>query len=229
VEATKKINLEVLKTKLNETVFSYTALLVGSTRYLIREWKLNPFFDTTVYISNKKLTLVLVWYRDDSLEYARQLMDMTCVDHMDRTRRFNIWYTGLSNVHQKRFNLLTSVPERIPAFSAMIVYKSLDWAEREAWDMFGVPFAGHSDLRRILTDYGFKGFPLRKNYPTVGYFEKRWDNVQNAVIQQLVTLMQESRSVNPFYDYRVKWLPEIASLWPSVNRTILITVWEKKS
>jgi len=86
----------------------------------------NPYFDTTAYVSNKKIALVLVWYRDDSLEYARQLMDMTCVDHMDRTRRFNIWYTGLSATHQKRFNLLTSVPERIPAFSAMSVYKSLD-------------------------------------------------------------------------------------------------------
>jgi len=91
-----------------------------------------------------------------------------------------------------------------------------------------VPFAGHSDLRRILTDYGFKGFPLRKNYPTVGYFEKRWDDIQNAVVQQLVTLMQESRAVNPFYDYRVKWLPEIELIFSSERRAALATSLNSK-
>jgi len=91
VKMVEETNTQLLKTKLATTVASYVTSLIGSTRYLIREWKLSPYFDSTAYISNKKIALVLVWYRDDSLEYARQLIDMTCVDHMDRTRRFNIW------------------------------------------------------------------------------------------------------------------------------------------
>jgi len=187
-------------------VSSYALSLAGNTRYLIREWKINPYYDATLYVNQRKITLVLVWLRDDSLEYMRHLIDMTCIDHMDRINRFNIWYAGLSCTYQKRYNLLTSIPEREPAISAMIVYKSLNWAEREAWDMFGVPFSGHVDLRRILTDYGFKGFPLRKNFPVVGYWEKYWDASSDAVRQKLVTLMQTSKLANPYYDYRVKWL-----------------------
>jgi len=180
----------------------------SSIRYLIRELKINPYCDATMYVNNKKIALLLVWLRDDSLEYMRHLIDLTCVDHMDRVNRFNIWYTGLSCVHQKRYNILTSIADQAPTPSAMHVFKSLNWAEREVWDMFGVPFQGHEDLRRILTDYGFKGFPLRKNYPVVGYWEKYWDEVHDSVRQKLVTLMQASKLVNPFFDYRVKWLWE---------------------
>jgi len=193
---------------LQTLISSYAFSLAGSMRYLIREWKINPYYDATLYVNRRKITLILVWLRDDSLEYMRHLIDMTCIDHMDRVNRFNIWYTGLSCAYQKRYNLLTSVAEREPAISAMIVYKSLNWTEREAWDMFGVPFSGHEDLRRLLTDYGFKGFPLRKNYPVVGYWEKYWDEADDAVRQKLVTLMQTSKLANPFYDYRVKWLYE---------------------
>jgi NADH-quinone oxidoreductase subunit C len=177
-------------------------------RYLIRELKINPYYDTVVYVNGRKIALVLVWLRDDSLEYMRHLIDLTCVDHIDRAQRFNIWYTGLSCTNQKRYSIFTSAVERELAISAMHVFKSLNWAEREAWDMFGVPFRGHEDLRRILTDYGFKGFPLRKNYPVVGYWEKYWDEAHDSVRQKLVTLMQASKLTNPFFDYRVKWLKE---------------------
>jgi len=193
---------------LQDLSFLYTLCAVSSVRYLIRELKITPYYDTITYVNGKKIALVLVWLRDDSLHYMRHLVDMTCVDHMDRENLFVIWYNGLSCTNQKRYNILTSVAEREPAISAMNVFKSLNWAEREAWDMFGVPFRGHEDLRRILTDYGFKGFPLRKNYPVVGYWEKYWDEADDSVRQKLVTLMQTSKLVNPFFDYRVKWIGE---------------------
>jgi len=194
------------KQKLQELTTSYIFYIASYVRYLIREVKINPYYDTTIYVNGKKITLALVWLRDDSLEYMRHLIDLTCVDHIDRAQRFNIWYTGLSCVNQKRYNILTSAVERELAVSAMHVFKSLNWAEREVWDMFGVPFRGHEDLRRILTDYGFKGFPLRKNYPVVGYWEKYWDEAHDSVRQKLVTLMQASKITNPFFDYRVKWI-----------------------
>jgi len=133
---------------------------------------------------------------------------MTCVDHVGRPDRFTIWYTGLSCANQKRYNILTTVEDLKPVISAMHVFKSLNWSEREAWDMFGVSFRGHKDLRRILTDYGFKGAPLRKNFPVVGYWEKYWDAPNGAVRQKLVTLMQIQKLANPFFDYHVKWLYE---------------------
>jgi len=201
----KQITL-ITKNYLQDLSFCHTVCLSTSVRYLIRELKINPYYDTTIYCNNAKIPLLLVWLRDDSLEYMRQLIDMTCTDYMDRVNRFNIWYAGLSFVYQKRYSIFTSIAEREPSTSAMHVFKSLNWAEREAWDMFGVPFRGHEDLRRILTDYGFKGFPLRKNYPMVGYWEKYWDEAHDAVRQKLVTLMQASKLVNPFFDYRVKWL-----------------------
>jgi len=196
----------VRKDRLQELSSSYLMFTTGHVRYLLREVKINPCYDTTFYVNGSKVALVLVWLRDDTLEYMRHLIDLTGVDHMDRSQRFNIWYAGLSCTNQKRYNILTSVAERELAISAMHVFKSLNWAEREAWDMFGIPFRGHEDLRRILTDYGFKGFPLRKNYPVVGYWEKYWDEAHDSVRQKLVTLMQASRLTNPFFDYRVKWL-----------------------
>ena len=221
--------LSLIKQQLAETYFNYATTLVGSTRYLIREWKANPYFDTTAYVNHRKVTLVLVWYRDDSLEYMRQLMDMTCVDHMDRGHRFTLWYTGLSITHQKRANILTSVAERAGTFSAVNVYPSLNWSEREAWDMFGVTFAGHPDMRRILSDYGFKGFPLRKNFPAVGYWEKWWDKSDEAIVQKLVSLMQEPKTVNPYFDYFVKYLDRIVDdVMMEEFREMDRQRWEKK-
>ena len=128
----KQIDTNYSKTLLRDLSFLNTTFVAGSVRYLIRELKVNLYYDTTAYINGNKIALVLVWLRDDSLEYMRHLIDMTCVDHIDRNNRFNIWYTGLSCTNQKRYNLLTSIAEKEPTISAMHVFKSLNWAEREA-------------------------------------------------------------------------------------------------
>jgi len=131
---TFETNLKQIKYKkqLHEEFFLYLASVIGSVRYLIREVKINTYCDATVYVNGNKVSLVLLWLRDDSLEYMRHLIDMTCVDHIDRENRFNIWYTGLSCTNQKRYNIFTMVAERELAISSMTIFKSLNWSEREA-------------------------------------------------------------------------------------------------
>jgi NADH-quinone oxidoreductase subunit C len=129
------------------------------------------------------------------------LVDITAVDHPDRETRFDVVYHFLSMYENHRIRVKVAVREDDMVPSIISVHPSANWFEREIFDMFGILFSGHPDLRRILTDYGFRGFPLRKDFPTTGYVEVRYDEVQKRVVYEPVTLVQEYRQ----FDFMSPW------------------------
>ena len=129
------------------------------------------------------------------------LTDITAVDYPDRAKRFDVVYHLLSMYQNQRARLRVSIREEDILSSIVEVHPSADWFEREVFDMFGILFSGHPDLRRILTDYGFSGHPLRKDFPTTGYTELRYDEVEKRVVYQPVSLVQEYRQ----FDFMSPW------------------------
>ena len=129
--------------------------------------------------------------RDDRHAAFNQLSDLTAVDYPERPERFEMVYQLLSMRNNMRMRILVTVGEGQAVPSATAVYSAANWAEREAWDMFGIFFAGHPDLRRLLTDYGFEGHPLRKDFPLTGHVEVRYDDTQRRVVNEPVSLVQE--------------------------------------
>ena len=144
---------------------------------------------------------VLTVLRDDNSVAFDQLTDLTAVDYPNRPYRFELVYQLLSITHNRRMRVLVAVPEGEVVPSVLSVFNSANWAEREVWDMFGIFFAGHPDLRRLLTDYGFEGHPLRKDFPLTGYVEVRYDDTQRRVIYEPVHLVQEYRD----FDFLSPW------------------------
>jgi len=129
------------------------------------------------------------------------LIDITAVDYPDRAKRFDVVYHFLSMYrnHRIRLRLQARSEDMVP--SIVDVHPSANWFEREVYDMFGLLFSGHPDLRRILTDYGFRGHPLRKDFPTTGYTEVRYDEVEKRVVYEPVSLVQEYRQ----FDFMSPW------------------------
>lgn len=142
------------------------------------------------------LLRVLKYLRDDTNCQFKQLIDITAVDFPTRKKRFEIVYNLLSMKHNLRMRLKLLVDEEEFVPSSVSIFSSAGWYEREIWDMFGVFFDGNDDLRRILTDYGFEGHPLRKDFPTTGFVELRYDEVQRRVVYEPVKLMQDYRRFN---------------------------------
>lgn len=145
----------------------------------------------------------------DFVEYIRDerdakfatLVDITAVDYPDRDRRFEVVYHFLSMHRNQRIRLKAHVREDEVVPSITGVHPSANWYEREIFDMYGVMFPGHPDLRRILTDYGFRGYPLRKDFPTTGYTELRYDEVEKRCVYEPVSLVQEYRQ----FDFMSPW------------------------
>ena len=129
------------------------------------------------------------------------LVDITGVDYTGRTKRFDVVYHLLSMYQNHRIRLRVSIREDQILSSLTPVHPSANWFEREVFDMFGILFSGHPDLRRILTDYGFRGHPLRKDFPTTGYIEVRYDEAQKRVVYEPVNLVQEYRQ----FDFMSPW------------------------
>jgi len=129
------------------------------------------------------------------------LVDITAVDYPERAKRFDLVYHFLSMYRNHRIRLRVAVREEEMVASLVDVHPSANWFEREIFDMFGILFTGHPDLRRILTDYGFRGHPLRKDFPTTGYVEVRYDEAQKRVVYEPVTLVQEYRQ----FDFMSPW------------------------
>ena len=144
---------------------------------------------------------VLTFLREDSNCKFGLLMDLCAVDYPERPRRFDVVYNLLSLNHNHRVRVKICTDEGTPVPSATGVYSAAGWFEREAWDMYGVYFSDHPDLRRILTDYGFEGFPLRKDFPLTGYVEVRYDDEQKRVVYEPVSLTQEFRR----FDFMTPW------------------------
>lgn len=128
-------------------------------------------------------------------------IDSTAVDYPVREKRFDIVYHLLSPRHNRRVRVKAAVAEDESMPSVITVFPCANWFEREIWDMFGVPFSGHPDLRRILTDYGFEGHPLRKDFPMTGFVEVRYDDARKRVVNEPVRLTQEFRQ----FDFLSPW------------------------
>jgi NADH-quinone oxidoreductase subunit C len=144
---------------------------------------------------------VLTFLRDDSQCLFKQLMDICGVDYPERERRFDVVYHLLSLRHNQRVRVKVEADEETPVPSVVDVFVSAGWYEREVWDMYGVGFAGNPDLRRILTDYGFDGHPLRKDFPLTGFVELRYDDEQKRVVYEPVKLTQDFRN----FDFLSPW------------------------
>lgn len=144
---------------------------------------------------------LLTFLRDDERCLFSQLMDVTALDYPSRPERFEVVYNLLSLKKNLRIRVKVPVEEGIGVPSACEVFPSANWYEREAWDMYGIFFMYHPDLRRILTDYGFDGHPLRKDFPLTGFVEMRYDEDQKRVVYEKVKLAQAYRS----FDFLSPW------------------------
>jgi NADH-quinone oxidoreductase subunit C len=144
---------------------------------------------------------LLLGLRDDVRFKCEQLMDLCAVDWPEREPRFDLVYNLLSVTLNHRVRVVAGVADGQAAPSVHTIWPVATWFEREAWDLFGVPFEGQPDLRRILTDYGFSGHPLRKDFPLTGYVELRWDEERKQVIYEPVTLTQDFRN----FDFVSPW------------------------
>jgi NADH-quinone oxidoreductase subunit C len=144
---------------------------------------------------------VLTYLRDQPNCQFKMLIDICGVDHPDREQRFDVVYHLLSLKHNQRIRVKVATDEATPLPSVTGVFGSANWYEREVWDMYGVYFADHPDLRRLLTDYGFEGHPMRKDFPQTGYVELRYDEEQKRVVYEPVRLRQDWRS----WDFLSPW------------------------
>ena len=144
---------------------------------------------------------VLTLLRGDRQAAFNQLIDLTAVDYPERESRFDVVYLLLSMDNNMRMRLVAAVAAGQAVPSVTGLFMAANWAEREVWDMFGIFFAGHPDLRRLLTDYGFEGHPLRKDFPLTGHVEVRYDDNQRRVVNEPVHLVQEFRD----FDFLSPW------------------------
>ncbi|MFV0430758.1 MAG: NADH-quinone oxidoreductase subunit C [Alphaproteobacteria bacterium] len=141
----------------------------------------------------KEIHKVMTFLHEDKHCSFEQMMDVTAVDYPEREPRFDIVYNLLSLSLNQRIRVKASLNEDTPIPTVTDIWKCANWWEREVWDMFGLMFAGHPDLRRILTDFGFEGHPLRKDFPMTGFVEVRYDETERRVVYEPINLMQEYR------------------------------------
>ncbi len=157
--------------------------------------------ELTIMVTPTTLLAALMHLRDDLSCRFEVLIDICGVDFPSRPQRFEVVYHLLSMRLNRRIRLKLSTDEKTPVPSAIPVFPAANWFEREAYDLYGILFTGHPDLRRILTDYGFCGHPLRKDFPMTGYVEVRYDDEQKKVIYEPVKLTQDFRS----FDFLSPW------------------------
>ena len=176
----KKINSE-LTTKINSTEIKHNQLYIEIDK--------EDLIDVTLFIKTNKDTKF------------RQLIDITVVDYPEKTQRFKVVYLFLSHEFNQRIILNYAITENEVISSLTSIFPSANWMEREVFNMYGVNFKDHPDLRRILTDYGFKGHPLRKDFPLTGHTEVRYSEDKKKVINEPVKLEQNYRN----FDYESPW------------------------
>ena len=180
IDLEKKINSE-LTTKINKTEIKHNQIYIEIDK--------DDLVDTVLFIKTNNDTKF------------RQLIDITVVDFPERTQRFKVVYLFLSHEFNQRLILSYSITENEVIPSLTSIFPAANWMEREVFDMYGVNFKGHPDLRRILTDYGFEGHPLRKDFPLTGHTEVRYSEDKKKVINEPVKLEQNYRN----FDYKSPW------------------------
>jgi NADH-quinone oxidoreductase subunit C len=157
--------------------------------------------ELTLTTSAGDLLRLITFLRDDERCAFHSFIDVTAIDWPSRERRFDVVYHLLSPTRNHRIRVKLPVGENEPVPTIIGVFPGADWFEREAYDLYGVPFTGHPDMRRLLTDYGFEGHPLRKDFPLTGFVEVRWDDEQKRVVYDRVRLTQEFRN----FDFLSPW------------------------
>ncbi|MBK8907200.1 MAG: NADH-quinone oxidoreductase subunit C [Rhodospirillales bacterium] len=160
-----------------------------------------PHDELIIVVQRESVVRVLTLLRDDANCHFKQLMDVCGVDYPDRVPRFDVVYNLLSLTHNRRIRVKVQTDAETAVPTVTGVFNSADWWERETWDLFGILFSGHPDLRRIMTDYGFEGHPLRKDFPLTGYVEVRYDDEQKRVVYEPVKLAQAFRT----FDFLSPW------------------------
>jgi len=159
------------------------------------------FDQLTVTVQAEKIVDVVKYLRDEPSLRFINITDVTAVDYPGREKRFDVVYHLLSPTLNTRIRLRAEADETTQVPSIIDVFPGADWFERETYDLYGVIFTGHPDMRRILTDYGFEGHPLRKDFPLTGFVEVRWDDEQKRVVYDKVRLAQEFRN----FDFLSPW------------------------
>jgi len=157
--------------------------------------------ELVITVRGAAIQKVLTFLRDDTNCLFKQVMDITAVDYPEREQRFEVVYNLLSLKQNQRIRVKVNTDEDTPVPTVTGVFSAAGWFEREVWDMFGVSFSDHPDLRRILTDYGFEGHPLRKDFPLTGFVERRYDDEQKRVVYEPVKLVQDFRN----FDFLSPW------------------------
>ena len=157
--------------------------------------------ELTMTIESQHIVETLQLLRDDPRCLYEVLIDICGVDYPEREKRFEVVYHLLSPRLNQRIRVKTATDEATPVASVVEIFPAANWFEREAYDMFGIRFSGHPDLRRLLTDYGFQGYPLLKDFPLTGYVEVRYDDAQKRVVYEPVKLTQVFRN----FEFESPW------------------------
>jgi NADH-quinone oxidoreductase subunit C len=177
------------------------ATYIRETRGALISDAVISFGELTLTATSDNLIALLTFLRDDARCGFVNFTDICGVDWPQRPDRFDVVYHLLSPKQNLRIRVKIATGEDQPVPSACAVYPGADWFEREAYDMYGILFTGHPDLRRILTDYGFEGYPLRKDFPTTGFVEVRYNDEAKRVVYEPVELKQEFRN----FDFMSPW------------------------
>jgi NADH-quinone oxidoreductase subunit C len=175
--------------------------LATSRSEAVLSFEISKMGELVIYVSPAALPDFVTFIKSERNSRFSTLVDITAVDYPSREKRFDLVYHFLSMYTNQRIRVKACIHEDEVVPSITSIHPSADWFEREVFDMYGILFSGHPDLRRILTDYGFRGFPLRKDFPTTGYTELRYDEVEKRVVYEPVSLVQEYRQ----FDFMSPW------------------------
>lgn len=180
-------------------------LIKNYNQYLL---KILPILNYTIYknefcinISFKKIYPILFFLKNHTNSQFKILSDICVIDYINKKKRFEIIYNLLSLKYNNRLKIKININELESIESIINIYKSANWLEREAWDMFGIFFFNHKDLRRILTDYGFEGYPLRKDFPLSGFSEIYYNEIKKRIIYKSIKINQK----NKYFEFNDSW------------------------
>ena len=185
---------------MSEELRELGALIEAKRPDCVLGWDVS-FGELSVDVAPANIAGLVDFLKTDNACKFSTLVDLTAVDYPERPKRFEVVYHFLSMFQNHRIRLKMAIREDEIVPSITEVHPSANWFEREVFDMFGILFSGHPDLRRILSDYGFRGYPLRKDFPTTGYVELRYDEAQKRVVYEPVKLVQEYRQ----FDFMSPW------------------------
>ena len=182
------------------TVYDLEQTVNSSLPNTVKKTKIN-YGQLLIETNVKILYSIILYLKTNNKCRFKQLIDITAVDYPEREKRFKLVYLLLSHENNLRILININIDEKTPAPSITKIFPSANWMEREVFDMYGVSFENHPDLRRILTDYGFKGYPLRKDFPLTGHTEVRYSEEHKKVVSEPVKLDQEYRN----FDFESPW------------------------